>query len=130
MQLRIKWEASGVIAGVLLAAMAFLASRNIFHDAPAASALDASAVVHEIQSLNGLVSVKYTVQKGGWTGREESPARIGEAAVVRTSRSLGGDRSIQPHSPRCQAASRPESQIALPPPKIVHIVIDDKATKV
>ena|SRR5579871_2829168 len=80
MQLRIKWEASGVIAGVLLAAMAFLASRNIFHDAPAARALDASAVVHEIQSLNGLVSVKYTVQKV--VGLEEKKVPLGSEKLL------------------------------------------------
>jgi hypothetical protein len=121
-QLRIKWAAFGVVAGILLAVIAFLFSRNILREAPAARTLDAAAVVHEIQSLNELVSVKYTVQKVPLGSEKlllfvqaEVLAGIDLSGITARDVKLLPDRRVQ---------------IALPPPKIVHIVIDDKATKV
>jgi len=63
MYLRIKWAAYGIVAGVLLAAMVYLATRNLTRETAPARIVDAASVVHEIQRLNELVSVKYTIQK-------------------------------------------------------------------
>jgi hypothetical protein len=130
MQLRIKWAAGGVIAGVLLAAMAFFASGNMVHESPAARILDASAVVHEIQSLSELVSVKYTVQKV--VGLEEKKVPLGSEKLllfVQAEVLAGIDLSgLTARDVKLLPDRR--VQIALPPPKIVHIVMDDKATKV
>jgi hypothetical protein len=117
MQLRMKWAACGVVAGVLLAVIFFLFSRNILSEAPAVRTLNASVVVHEIQSLNELVSVKYTVQKV--VGLEEKKVPLGSEKLL--SGLTARDVKLLPDR---------RVQIALPPPKIVHIVIDDKATKV
>jgi len=128
--LRIKWAAYGAVAGVLLAAIAFFSSRNILREAPPARTLDAAAVVHEIQSLNELVSVKYTVQKV--VGLEEKKVPLGSEklllfvqaevlAGIDLSGLAAGDVKLLPGK---------RVQIALPPPRIVHIVIDDQATKV
>ena len=128
--MRIKWAAYGAIAGVLLAAIAFFSSRNILREAPPARTLDAAAVVHEIQSLNELVSVKYTVQKV--VGLEEKKVPLGSEklllfvqaevlAGIDLSGLAAGDVKLLPGK---------RVQIALPPPRIVHIVIDDQATKV
>ena len=130
MQLRMKWAACGVVAGVLLAVIFFLFSRNILSEAPAVRTLNASVVVHEIQSLNELVSVKYTVQKV--VGLEEKKVPLGSEKLllfVQAEVLAGIDLSgITARDVKLLPDRR--VQIALPPPKIVHIVIDDKATKV
>jgi hypothetical protein len=130
MQLRLRWTAYGVVAGVLLATIAFLSSRNLVQKASPARTLDASAVVHEIQSLNELVSVKYTVQKV--VGLEEKKVPLGSEKLllfVQAEVLAGIDLSALTTRDVKLLPDR-RIQIALPPPKIVHIVIDDKATKV
>src|SRR5580700_537164 len=130
MQLRMKWAACGVVAGVLLAVIFFLFSRNILSEAPAVRTLNASVVVHEIQRLNELVSVKYTVQKV--VGLEEKKVPLGSEKLllfVQAEVLAGIDLSVlAPGDVKMLSDKR--VRIALPPPKIVHIVIDDKETKV
>jgi hypothetical protein len=86
--------------------------------------------VDEIQRLNELVSVKYTIQKV--IGLEEKKVPLGSEklllfaqaevlAGIDLSMLATGDVKILPGK---------RMQIALPAPKIVHIVIDDKETKV
>jgi hypothetical protein len=130
MQLRIKWLTYGIVAGVLLATIAFLASRNLIRAASPARTLDASAVVHEIQSLNELVSVKYTVQKV--VGLEEKKVPLGSEKVLLFVQAevLAGIDLSAITARDVKLLSDRRVQIALPQPKIVHIVIDDKATKV
>jgi hypothetical protein len=92
--------------------------------------VDAASVVHEIQRLNELVSVKYTIQKV--VGLEENKVPFGSEklllfvqaevlAGIDLSTLAAGDVKLLPDK---------RMQVTLPPPKIVHIVIDDKATKV
>src|SRR6202790_2469199 len=80
MQLRIRWAAYGVVVGVLVAALAFLSARIISRAASPQRALDVSAVVHEIQRLNELVSVKYTMQKV--IGLEEKKVPLGSEKLL------------------------------------------------
>ena len=130
MYLRIKWAAYGIVAGVLLAAMVYLATRNLTRETAPARIVDAASVVHEIQRLNELVSVKYTIQKV--VGLEENKVPFGSEklllfvqaevlAGIDLSTLAAGDVKLLPDK---------RMQVTLPPPKIVHIVIDDKATKV
>ena len=130
MEVRIRWAAYGLVAGVVLAAIAFFSTRNITREAPPTRTLDASAVVHEIQRLNELVSVKYTIQKV--IGLEESKVPFGSEKLllfVQAEVLAGIDLSmLAAHDIKVLPDKR--MQIALPPPKIVHIVIDDKETKV
>jgi hypothetical protein len=130
MYLRIKWAAYGIVAGVLLAAMVYLATRNLTRETAPARIVDAASVVHEIQRLNELVSVKYTIQKV--VGLEENKVPFGSEklllfvqaevlAGIDLSTLAAGDVKMLPDK---------RMQVTLPPPKIVHIVIDDKATKV
>jgi hypothetical protein len=130
MYLRIKWAAYGIVAGVLLAAMVYLATRNLTRATAPARIVDAASVVHEIQRLNELVSVKYTIQKV--VGLEENKVPFGSEklllfvqaevlAGIDLSTLAAGDVKLLPDK---------RMQVTLPPPKIVHIVIDDKATKV
>lgn len=130
MQLRVKWAVFGLVVGILLAAIAFLSSRRLTHDASPARTVDAPAVVHEIQRLNDLVSVKYTVQKV--VGLEEKKVPLGSEKIllfVQAEVLAGIDLShLAPGD--VKLLRNDQVQITLPPPKIVNIVIDDKQTKV
>ncbi len=122
--------AFGVVAGVFLSAVAFFASRSITRAASHERTLDASAVVHEIQRLNELVAVKYTIQKV--IGLEENKVPFGSEKLllfVQAEVLAGIDLSMLA-SGDVKRLPGERMQIALPPPKIVHIVIDDKETKV
>ena len=130
MQSRTRWATYGLLAGVVLAAVAFLCFRNITREASPARTLDPAVVVHEIQRLSELVSVKYTVQKA--VGLEEQKVPFGSEklllfvqaqvlAGIDLSRVAAGDVRLLPSK---------RMQVVLPPPKIFHIVIDDKETKV
>ena len=131
MNLRTRWIALGVVAGILLAAIAFLVLRKTGTlEISAARTLDAPVVVHEVQRLNELVSVKYTVQKV--VGIEEKKVPLGSEklllfvqaevlAGIDLSALAAGDVRVMPGQ---------RIQITLPPPRIVHIIIDDQQTKV
>jgi hypothetical protein len=127
--MRIRWVALGIMAGVLLTVLAFYSWRNFTHEAPVRT-LDPSAVVREIQRLNELVSVKYTVQKV--VGLEEKKVPLGSEKIllfVQAEVLAGIDLSmLAPGDVRLLSNQR--MHVTLPPPKIVHIVIDDKQTKV
>src|ERR1700722_11991540 len=130
MQLRVWSVVCGLGAGVLLSVIAFLSWRSIPGNASPARTLDPVAVVQEIQRLNELVSVKYTVQKV--VGLEEKKVPLGSEKLllfVQADVLAGIDlSSLTARDVKLLPDRR--VQIALPPPKIVHIVIDDKATKV
>jgi len=128
-QVRIRWAACGVVGGVLLT-IAFFSVRNTTRGTSAARTVDASAIVHEIQRLNELVSVKYTIQKV--VGLEEKKVPLGSEKLllfVQAEVLAGIDLSILTAGDVKRLPDK-RMQIALPPPKIVHVVIDDKETKV
>jgi Protein of unknown function (DUF4230) len=130
MQSRTKWAAFGLMAGVLLAAAALFSFRAITRDSSAAKTLDPAAVVHEIQRLSELVSVKYTIQKV--VGFEEQKVPFGSEKLllfVQAQVLAGIDlSSVAAGDVKLFPAGR--MQVVLPPPKIIHIVLDDKETKV
>jgi hypothetical protein len=129
-QPRTRWATYGLLAGVFLTAVTFLCFRNITREASPARALDPAVVVHEIQRLSELVSVKYTVQKA--VGLEEQKVPFGSEKLllfVQAQVLAGIDLSkVAAGDVRLLPAKR--MQVVLPPPKIIHIVIDDKETKV
>jgi hypothetical protein len=121
----------GAMAGVGLAAIAFLSLRSLGGlGSSAGRSLDAPAVVQQIQRLNELVSVKYTVQKV--IGLEETKVPFGSEKLllfVQAEVLAGIDLSMLPGSNVKLLPGR-QFQIALPPPRIIRVVIDDKQTKV
>jgi hypothetical protein len=130
MQLRIKWAACGTVLGVLLATITFLSWRNFTREASPVPTLDASAIVHEVQQLNELVSVKYTIQKV--VGLEEQKIPLGSEKLllfVQAEVLAGIDLSVLRASDVRMLPDK-RMQVSLPPPKIIRIVIDDKETKV
>jgi uncharacterized protein DUF4230 len=86
--------------------------------------------VHEIQRLNELVSVKYTVQKV--VGLEEQKVPFGSEKLLLFVQAevLGGIDLSNLATSDVKLLPARSLQVVLPPPKIVHIIIDDKQTKV
>jgi hypothetical protein len=122
--------AFGVVLGVLLAVIVFFIARRITSPTSPATTLDPVSVVHQIQRLNELVSVKYTVQKV--VGLEEQKVPFGSEKLllfVQAEVLAGIDLSkLATADIKWLPAKR--MQVMLPPPKIEHVVIDDRETKV
>jgi hypothetical protein len=120
----------GVVVGFLLAVIVFVIGRRITSASLPATTLDPVSVVHQIQRLNELVSVKYTVQKV--VGLEEQKVPFGSEKLllfVQAEVLAGIDLSkLAAADIKWLPAKR--MQVMLPPPKIEHVVIDDKETKV
>ena len=91
--------------------------------------VDVPAVVLQIQRLNELVTVKYNIQKV--IGLEEQKVPFGSEKVLMMvqARVLGG---VDLAGLSTQDVSVTEDRLAirLPPPKVLHVYIDDKETKV
>jgi hypothetical protein len=123
--------ALGFLVGIVVTAMAGGIWWHFAEPAAASSrSVDAPAILHQIQGLQELVSVNYTVQKV--VGLEEKKHPVGAERIllfvqaqVLAGVDLGeiarGD--VQVLSPRCV-------RLRLPPPRILQTVIDDKQTKV
>jgi hypothetical protein len=128
--MRMRSVSFGVVLGVLLAVIVFVIARRITSATSTATTLDPVSVVHQIQRLNELVSVKYTVQKV--VGLEEQKVPFGSEKVllfVQAEVLAGIDLSKLATADIKWLPAKPE-QVMLPPPKIEHVVIDDKETKV
>jgi hypothetical protein len=128
--LRTGWAASGVVAGILLTSAGFVLSRHVIRDGLVSQSLDPSAVVQQIKELNELVSVKYTVQKV--VGLQEKKVPLGSEKLllfVQAEVLAGIDLSTIAASD-IKLFPGQRMQVVLPPPRIAHIVIDDKQTKV
>jgi Protein of unknown function (DUF4230) len=128
--MRMRSVALGVVVGFLLAVIVFFIARRISSAASHATTLDPVSVVHQIQRLNELVSVKYTVQKV--VGLEEQKVPFGSEKLllfVQAEVLAGIDLSkLAAADIKWLPAKR--MQVMLPPPRIEHVVIDDKETKV
>jgi hypothetical protein len=128
--MRMRSVAFGVVVGLLLAVIVFVIARRITSASSPATTLDPVSVVHQIQRLNELVSVKYTVQKV--VGLEEQKVPFGSEKLllfVQAEVLAGIDLSKLAAADIKWLPSK-RMQVMLPPPKIEHVVIDDKETKV
>ena len=128
--MRLRSIAFGVVVGLLLAVIVFVIARRVTSATSPATTLDPVSVVHQIQRLNELVSVKYTVQKV--VGLEEQKVPFGSEKLllfVQAEVLAGIDLSKLAAADIKWLPGR-SMQVMLPPPKIEHVVIDDKETKV
>ena len=125
--MRLQWAAAGLIAGIIIAAIFFLAEE---HRGLPVLSVDQSAMVREIQSLSELVSVKYTVQKVVGLEEQKSPVGSEKLLLIVQAEVLAGVdlAAISPGAIRILPHN--DIKIALPPARIFHILIDDKETKV
>jgi hypothetical protein len=127
---RIRSLAFGVVLGVLFAVIVFVIAHRLTSATSPATTLDPVSVVHQIQRLNELVSVKYTVQKV--VGLEEQKVPFGSEKLLLFVQAevLAGIDLSKLASADIKWLPAKRMQVTLPPPKIEHVVIDDKETKV
>jgi hypothetical protein len=123
--MRLRWLA----AGFLLAALLFLGLRRWGVGGDVRETLSPPSVVKEIQQLNSLVTVKYVVQKAIGLEEKKLPFGTERILLIVQAEVLGGvelDKLTAYHV----TSDGARYTIALPTPKILHLVIDDKETRV
>ncbi|MGE5138037.1 MAG: DUF4230 domain-containing protein [Rudaea sp.] len=126
-----KWLFFGILGGILLSAGVFLALRRfaVPGNVPERS-LDPPTVVKEVQQLSSLISVRYVMQKV--IGLEDKRIPLGSEKLllfVQAEVLAGVDlQKLTNRSVRTDGGGTIE--ILLPPPRILHIVIDDNQTRV
>jgi hypothetical protein len=127
---RIKFYA---VSAVILALVATIVYLRYF--APRAGevhrVVDAPALVKEIQQLNELVTVKYSVQKV--IGLKEEKVPFGsESVLLMVQATVLGGVDLSALSTDCVTVvtDQKSATVRLPPPKVMHVFIDDKQTKV
>ena len=128
--MRMRSVAFGVVVGLLLAVIVFVIARRITSATSPGTTLDPVSVVHQIQRLNELVSVKYTVQKV--VGLEEQKVPFGSEKLLLFVQAevLAGIDLSKLAAADIKWLPGKRMQLMLPPPKIEHVVIDDKESKV
>jgi len=91
---------------------------------------DPPAMLREIQRLNELVTVKYSIQKVVGFEEQKQPVGTEKLLLIVQARVLGGV-DLSTLTERDVAILKPgEVMIRLPKAKILHVVVDEKATKV
>ncbi len=91
---------------------------------------DPPAMLREIQKLNELVTVKYSIQKVVGFEEQKQPVGTEKLLLIVQARVLGGV-DLSTLTERDVAILKPgEVMIRLPKAKILHVVVDEKATKV
>lgn len=128
--MRYRWAAAGAVAGAVVAVIAFLSTRSLTREAHLSTTVDMPVVVQEIQHLNELVTVKYTVQKV--VGLEEKKVPLGseKLLLIVQAEVLAGTDLSRLSARDVKLLARDRIQVKLPAPKIIQIAIDDKQTKV
>jgi hypothetical protein len=128
---RLKWVAAGAIVGIVFATAFFFARQAFVNRSTLpVRTLDAPAIVRQIQGLSELVSVKYTVQKVVGLEQKKTPVGSEKLLLIVQAEVLAGVdlAAVAPASVKILPGEN--VKLALPPARILHIVIDDKETKV
>ncbi|MGD1090423.1 MAG: DUF4230 domain-containing protein [Bryobacteraceae bacterium] len=128
---RLRWAGLGLLLGILLSVAAMLSLGRITAAGPSITRpLDAPLVIREIQGLNELVSVKYTLQKVIALEEKKTPLGSEKILLFVQAEALGGIDLSKLTAGDVETLPGRVVQVTLPPPSIVHVVIDDKQTKV
>ena len=88
------------------------------------------ALVHEIQKLNELVTVKYSVQKVVGLEEQKLPFGTEKLLLIVQAKVLGGIDLQQMREGDVIAQPQGGFVVRLPRPAILHVIIDEKETKV
>jgi Protein of unknown function (DUF4230) len=123
--------AFGFVAGVLLTVLVGLMWMHFAQPTPAVSReVNAPAILHQIEGLQQLVSVKSTVQKV--VGLEEKKYPLGAERILLFVQAevLAGVDLAELTPANVQVFPARRVRINLPSPRILQTVIDDKQTKV
>jgi hypothetical protein len=126
---RIKFYAVSAVI-VALAAVAVYYRFFPQREAVVRRVVDAPAILQQVQQLNELVTVKYNIQKVIGLKEEKVPFGSESVLLMVQATVLGGVdlASLKPEDVSVTAADR--VTIKLPPPKIMHVFVNDKDTKV
>jgi hypothetical protein len=126
---RIKFYAVSAVI-VALAAVAVYYRFFPQREAVIRRVVDAPAILQQVQQLSELVTVKYNIQKVIGLKEEKVPFGSESVLLMVQATVLGGVdlASLKPEDVSVTAADR--VTIKLPPPKIMHVFVNDKDTKV
>ena len=92
--------------------------------------VDAPAVVKEIQRLSELVTVKYSIQKVVGLKEEKVPFGSEQVLLMVQADVLGGVDLAAVSANDVQIAANNLITVRLPPPKVMHVSVDEKQTRV
>jgi hypothetical protein len=92
--------------------------------------VDAPAVVKEIQRLSELVTVKYSIQKVVGLKEEKVPFGSEQVLLMVQADVLGGVDLAALSTSDVQIAANHVITARLPPPKVMHVYVDEKQTRV
>ncbi len=126
---RILWGVAGLAGGFLLAILMFFAWRGITSGTIIRTS-DPAAIVLQIQKLNELVSVKYTIQKVIGLEEQKVPMGSEKLLLIVQAQVLAGIDLSKITAENVTILPDKSVRVRLPAPKIVQVAIDDKETKV
>ena len=127
---RFRWLTVGAILGVLTSAALFLAVWRFTNLGDSSrQTLSPPSIAKEIQQLNSLVSVKYVLQKAIGIEEKKVPFGTEKIFLFMQAEVLAGVELDQLTGSSITADSG-RIAISLPLPRILHVVVDDKETRV
>ena len=127
---RFRWLTVGAILGVLTSAALFLAVWRFTNLGDSSrQTLSPPSIAKEIQQLNSLVSVKYVLQKAIGVEEKKIPLGTEKIFLFMQAEVLAGVELDQLTGSSITAGSG-RIAISLPLPRILHVVVDDKETRV
>jgi len=114
-----------------ISALLFVAALSLyFRGGRSGVTADPPAMLREIQKLNELVTVKYSIQKVVGFEEQKQPVGTEKLLLIVQAKVLAGV-DLSALTERDVAMLKPgEVMIRLPKAKILHVVVDEKATKV
>jgi len=117
---------------LLLSLLLFASAAILFWRTPArlTPTADPPAMLREIQRLNELVSVKYSIQKVVGFEEQKQPVGTEKLLLIVQAKVLAGVDLSGLTAQQVALAKPGEVLVQLPPAKILHVVVDEKATKV
>jgi hypothetical protein len=124
------WAVAGLAVGILIGLLAGWARWGWTSRSIPRQILDPPVIVHEIQRLNELVTVKYTVQKVVGLEAKKQPLGLEKLLLFVQADVLAGVDLSKVTQSDLTLLPNGRIHIRLPAPQIVSIVIDDQQTKV
>lgn len=111
-----------VISGLLLL---FLAGRPWLYQYT-----DSPAILREVRLLKELVTVRYSIQKVAGLKEDKQPFGSESILLIVQAKALAGIDLAELNEADIRVKDRKTVAIRLPPPRILHVYLDEKQTKV
>ncbi len=114
----------------MLAGLLFAAAMGLFLRSRSGVTADPPAMLREIQRLNELVTVKYSIQKVVGFEEQKRPLGSEKLLLIVQAKVLAGVDLAAISSRDVVRLKQGDFLVRLPEAKILHVVIDEKSTKV